>query len=164
MAVYLGDSGMVTLQRDSSENLLATQLDAADVNVGQRRFSVNFYSDANRDTVEQTDSILNFITGDRLEIRTLPVNDVRPDLELIPGWTDPSITRYVYVDAAGGMRLYDNFADCLEGKVETALELQNPSAPQRIEMRTRSSSLARCMAQVTSCEITTSRETIDTTV
>ena len=41
MAVYLGDSGQVTLSRDSSDEWLATTLDAADVNVNQRRFSVS---------------------------------------------------------------------------------------------------------------------------
>ena len=48
MAVYLGDSGQVTLSRDSGDEWLATTLDAADVNVNQRRFSVNFYGNANR--------------------------------------------------------------------------------------------------------------------
>ena len=167
MAVYLGDSGQVTLSRDSGNEWLATTLDAADVNVNQRRFSVNFYSNANRGDLaleQQTDSILNFITGDRVEIRTVAVNGTRPNLGLIPGWTDPSITRFVYVDQAGGMRLYENFADSLEGSVNKALSLQAPTAAQQIEVKTVNSTIPRCLAEVVEYEITTSRDTIDTTI
>ena len=74
-----------------------------------RRFSVNFYSTNSLNQAQVADSILNFITGDRVEIRTVEIDGTRPPLQLIPGWTDPAITRFVYVDPAGGMRLYDEF-------------------------------------------------------
>ena len=88
---------------------------------------------------------------------------VRPPLALIPGWTSNSITRFVYVDQAGGMRLYSEFGDSLAGRIDNALELAQPDEPQYIELRTRNSSAPRFLAQCTEWEITTSRENIDTT-
>ena len=173
MAVYLGSTGSVRLTRDSSKSWMDTLLDAPDVNVSQRRFSINFYSEKNDVGInydrteaerEQTDSLLQFISGDRVEIRTMPGEDgVRPPLALIPDWEGNSITRFVYVDQAGGMRLYNEFGDSLAGKIDNALELAQPDKPQYIELRTRNSSAPRFLAQCTEWEITTSRENIDTT-
>lgn len=174
MAVYLGTSGSVQLTRDQSKSWMPTTLDAPDVNVSQRRFSVNFFSadnvpginyDQTKAETEQNDSLLQFITGDRVEIRTMPGADgKRPPLPLIPDWDQNSITRYVYVDQAGGMRLYDKFSDSLEGNISKALELLAPPTPQLVELKTRNSGSPRYLAEVSQFEVTTSRENIDITL
>ena len=174
MGVYLGTSGSVQLTRDQSKSWMPTTLDAPDVNVTQRRFSVNFFSadnvpginfDQTKAETEQNDSLLQFITGDRVEIRTMPGADgKRPPLPLIPDWDQNSITRYVYVDQAGGMRLYDQFSDSLEGKISAALELLAPATPQLVELKTRNSGSPRYLGEVKQFEVTTTRENIDLTL
>ena len=81
MAVYLGTTGSVRLTRDTSKGWMDTLLDAPDVNVSQRRFSVNFYSEKNDVGInwdrteaerEQTDSLLQFISGDRVKFARCP--------------------------------------------------------------------------------------------
>ena len=46
MTIYLGSSGHVELQRATTE-WVRTTVNNPDINVGQNRFSVNFYGDQN---------------------------------------------------------------------------------------------------------------------
>ena len=143
MAIYLGDSGLIELKRDGLNTSLYSDLDPGDVNVERRRFSFDFDINA-------------LITGDRVEIATVD----KSILELVKDHDEPDGMWYVHVDQAGGIRLYSSFADAINGDEEQALELVEPSDTKRIVARTRDKQY-RCLAQVRSYEVTTSRDTVD---
>ena len=151
MTVYLGDSGGVELKRDSSEAALLTRLDPGDVNVSRKRFSVDFEPNA-------------LITGDQIEIYT----EDRVPLELVDGHTDPDGNYwpdwrgFIHVDPVGGIRLYDRAEEAFTGGTDNALALVTPSVARNVLIRTRNSSF-RCLARIKEYELTTSRETIQTT-
>lgn len=152
MAVFLGQSGNVELRRDASNQALVTTLDADDVNISRKRFSVDFAAGA-------------LITGDQITIAT---TDKAP-LELVAGHVDdtgayyPDWRGYVYVDDAGGLRLFDNFSDALAGGQENALALVQPSTNLPIAIQTRDAAY-NCLANITQYELTTSREQVQTDV
>ena len=152
MAVFLGQSGSVELRRDANNQALITTLDADDVNIVRKRFSVDFAAGA-------------LITGDQVTIAT---TDKAP-LELVAGHVDdtgayyPDWRGYVYVDDAGGIRLFDSFSDALAGGQENALDLVQPSTNLPIAMQTRDSAY-NCVANITQYELTTSREQVQTDV
>jgi hypothetical protein len=196
MTIYLGSSGHVELQRPTTE-WMRTTVNNPDINVNQRRFSVNFYGDqdgaantagnARRPVAraEAEDSLYNFVTGDRVTIRTVSGKDLAfiPDDEFPDGKPHRSITRFVYLDQAGGMRLYTDFARALAGDKDGALvlnlldtsRLDADTGPagnsevdntyQLIEMRADElgGSGWRCLGEVTSYELVSERENIDTT-
>lgn len=151
MAVYLGTNGHIELKRDSFRQALITDLDPFDVNVERRRFSVNFAEGA-------------LITGDQVDIATA---DGSP-LELVADHVDengdyfPDWRGYIYIDDAGGIRLYDSFEKSLQGNRNLALELVQPTETKRIGISTRSGAY-RCLSQVSSFELSTGRDEIDIT-
>ena len=147
MTVFLGNEGRILLSRKGSDQAFISLVDASDVRTDVNRFSVDFGHE-------------QFITGDRVELKTLDGSDLN--------WiddpaADDSFTRFVHVDAAGGMRLYDTFADSLRGDKNDAIALKTPAASQETAFRVVDSNDNRCLAQVTQYQITTARETIDTT-
>ena len=146
MTIYLGTSGKIELARQGSGDPLYSTLEPADVNVAARRFSVNFASAA-------------LVTGDKIVIaRTDPTQK----LELVAGHNHEDWSGYVNKDPLGGMRLYNNYSDALEGGKQNAVELTAPSGRQEIKIST-GETRDRCLAQVQNFEITTTRETIDIT-
>ena len=151
MAVYLGDQGFVELRRDSLNNPLTGNLLAADVSTRFKRFSFEF--DANA-----------LITGDQIEITRLDKNTdgSSKDLVLVSGSYGESCRYFAHVDNVGGIRLYDTFDAALNGKESSALSLVTPTETQQISVQTKNS-LARCVAGMTSYELTTSRNTVDVT-
>ena len=196
MTIYLGSSGHVELQRPTTE-WLRTTVNNPDINVNQRRFSVNFYGDqdgaANSNAnvrrpihrAEAEDSLYNFITGDRVTIRTVSGEHLAfiPDAEFPDGEPHRSITRFVYVDQAGGIRLYRDFAAALRGSQDGATQLnlldetrldadtgpdgnsEVDNTYQLVEMRAEQlgESGWRCLGEVTSYELVSERERIDIT-
>lgn len=151
MAVYLGDNGLIEIGRGSNSDGLRSILGHGDVTVERSRFSVDFAYGA-------------LITGDQVDIKT---TDHSP-LELVASHTDsdgryfPDWRGYISVDAAGGIRLYRTQADALVGGYTKALSLVTPSRDVPIEITVRNSRL-RCLAQVRSYELTTSRESVQVT-
>ena len=196
MTIYLGSSGHVELQRPTTE-WLRTTVNNPDINVNQKRFSVNFYGDqdgaANSDEnvrrpvfrAEAEDSIYNFITGDRVTIRTVSGEDLAfiPDSEFPDDTGHRSITRFVYVDQAGGIRLYRDFASALRGSQDGATQLnlldetrldadtgpdgasEVDNTYQLVEMRAEQlgDSGWRCLGEVTNYELVSERSRIDIT-
>ncbi len=145
MGIYLGDSGHVELQRASLDSPLHGTLDGADVNEGRSRFSFDFDHSA-------------LITGDKVGIRTLDGTD----LQLVAGHAYPDWTGYINIDDAGGISLYATFGYALTGDRKRALPLKAPTTPQPISVHT-ADSRYRCLANISSYELTTSRETVDIT-
>ena len=143
--IYLGNSGSVEIERSSLNAPLASVLNPSDVNANTDRFSFDFDSSS-------------LTTGDDIEIYT----EDRSDLELVSGHSFPDWRGYVHVDDAGGVRLYDNFNSAILGSKDDCLQLVTPSKPQPIAVRTRGAEF-RYVAQISSYELTTSRESIDLT-
>lgn len=145
MSVYLGNEGQIELERVNSGRWLHSELAPSDVNIERRRFSVTFALGA-------------LITGDLTTIAT----EDGSTLELVAGHVFPDWTGYIHVDDIGGIRLYSNFGDALAGKLDNALALVVPSVTKKIKIQTQTDKF-RCLAQVTSFDMTTSRELVQTT-
>jgi len=151
MSVYLGSFGRITLERTASVGALASIVNSPDVNVSRRRFSFDFDSG-------------QLLTGDRIQIRRTDAGV----LEFIAAsaWLDNTQqsagTWYIHVDDVGGIRLYDNFADALNGLTTTALELATTANDIPISV-TVENSRDRILGQVLNYELNTSREVVDTT-
>ena len=147
MTVFLGNTGRVMLTRKSAAQKFITLVNAADISGINNRFSVDFAHE-------------QIITGDSLEVRTTGGEDL--------SWindpsADDSFTRYVHVDEAGGIRFYNTFSEAIRGEAATAIDLRDPPTPQEVSVKIVNGDDARCLAEVSSYQITTSRETIDTT-
>jgi hypothetical protein len=142
--VYLGDNGSVEIGRESLNAPWAGTLDAADVNVLRRRFSV-------------AGAAGMLISGDRIAI----VHQGAGNLELVANWDFPDWSGYVFVDDAGGMRLYDDFDRSINGEESEALELVAPTSTQEITIETTNTQQFRFVSQVRRYEFTTNRNTID---
>ena len=84
------------------------------------------------------------------------------NLELVDGHDFPDWAGYVSKDALGGLRLYDTFPAAVAGYKENAVALVRPSEQQQVEIQTRGTR-ERCLGQVQSYELTTTRETVDIT-
>ena len=146
MSVYLGEEGGLVIKRTAEgEGLLQSVLDSGDVNIDRRRFSFDFPAEA-------------LITGDRIEIYTVDGSN----LELVKGHSYPDGRWFCHIDDTGGVRLYDDFDQSINGGIQNAIELVEPTAPQTILARTRNSRF-RCYGQMRSWQLTTSRAAVDTT-
>lgn len=150
MTVFLGDSGRVLIERKASETALVTIVNASDVRAGVNRFSIDFGHE-------------QIITGDRIEIRTTGADEFSAISWIDHPDVDDSFTRYAHVDEAGGIRLYDTFSEALVGDRAGAIELQEPPAPQEIKVSIQEDIQPNCLAEVKEYQITTNRETINTT-
>lgn len=150
MAIYFGERGKVEITRQGSDEPLYTTLVPDDVNVGARRFSVVFMGGA-------------ITTGDYVTIKRRQSGADQENLELVKDHLFPDWSGFIHVDSIGGVRLYQAFDDALDGTKRAALELVTPSQDQDILFETRSLD-SKCLAEVRSFQINTTRETIDTTV
>lgn len=147
MSVYLGEEGSLAIKRTAvGEGLLQSVLDAGDVNTDRRRFSFDFPAEA-------------LITGDRIEIYT----EDGSTLELVKDHNYPDGRWFCHIDDTGGVRLYEDFDQAINGGIENAIELIEPTTSQVILVRTRNSRF-RCYGQMRSWQLTTSRAAVDTTV
>lgn len=152
MSVYLGDSGCVHVRRQGEP--YGCTLQADDVDVDLRRFSIDFDPD------EANPRPTPLITGDQVEFKAKVATD---NLELVSGVTDNDVTRWVHVDQTGGIRLYTNYQDAVNGGKDNAVELVSPSADQSIVVDVVNVQY-ESLAQMRSWEITTNRATVDTSI
>ena len=145
MSVYLGTYGEIELQRQYGESSLTSSIDASDVNAVAKRFSFDFQHG-------------QLITGDQIEIKS--TNGAA--LSFIDGYTDNAITRFIYVDELDGIRLYTTFAHAVNGGASNAIALAAISSTIPVTVQVQNT-VPRLLAQVTSFELNTERETVDTT-
>ena len=85
MSVYLGNSGCVHIRRQGEP--YGCRLQASDVDVALRRFSIDF--DPDYDDTRPTP----LITGDQVEFKAKVATD---NLTLVSGITDNDVTRWVH--------------------------------------------------------------------
>jgi len=152
MGVYLGNIGNIEIKRKSLEGSKNSTVNSSDVNASRNRFSFDF-----------DDGYL--ITGDLVEITSTDGTDL--DFIDSSGWANSTVQTsgnwYVFIDDLGGIKLYDNFDDSLEGSADGLVPLASISRtiPIRVTVRDRDSRLLAC---VNNYELNTSRETVDITV
>lgn len=151
MAVYLGNSGLVSIQRTGATTYTST-LDPGDVNVAQKRFSFDFPNDT-------------FITGDYLQITRVGGGNL--DFVDASGFTPPGVTStgawYVSVDAVGGIRLFKNWGEALKGDYADAIVLATPGSSYTISVAVTSAGY-RTLGEVVSYELSTQRAALDASV
>ncbi|MGA0948331.1 MAG: hypothetical protein ACO3SH_07825 [Candidatus Puniceispirillaceae bacterium] len=151
MGIYLGQIGQIELTRKSLEGALESVVNPSDVNTDRDRFSFDFDEGY-------------LVNGDLVEIATTDGTDL--DFIDASGWTVGSVQTsgnwYVFIDELGGIKLYDNFDDSLEGSTAGQISLAAiaRNIPIRVTVRDRDS---RILADVVEYELNTSRETVDIT-
>lgn len=145
MSVYLGTFGEVELKRQFDGSVLTSTIDTGDVNVSQKRFSFDFDHG-------------QLLTGDQIEIKSTDGSA----LDFIDSYTDTSVKKFIYVDELDGIRLYDTFANAVNGGSTNATTLAVPSGNIPIEVTVENSAY-RVLGRVQSYELNTQRETVDTT-
>ena len=146
MTVYLGSQGEIELRRVFNGGELSSTIDAADVNATAKRFSFDFEHG-------------QLLTGDQVEITSTNSSA----LDFINGYTDSGVKKFIHVDELDGIRLYNSFADAINGGTANAVALATPGSSIPVKVIVESSA-PRVLAQVSSFEINTERETVDTTV
>lgn len=150
MTVYLGTFGEIELLRQFDEDPIVVSLRDSDINAVKNRFSLKFAG--------KTDEIGALITGDQVTITRVDGGA----LDFVTGNTSNGVKKFVHVDQVGGIYFYNNFAHAVTGGSANAVALSNPSSNYDIKVTVKSAR-ARSLAQVTSYELNTERETVDTT-
>lgn len=151
MGVYLGNVGNIEITRKGGESDLFSIVNPSDVNASRDRFSFDFDEGS-------------LISGDLLEITTTDGTDL--DFIDATGWSNSTVQSsgnwYVFIDELGGIRLYDNFDDSLEGSTLGLVPLNAIARdiPIRVTVRDRDRRLLAC---ITEYELNTNRETVDIT-
>jgi hypothetical protein len=151
MSVYLGNSGSIEIRRKSLEDGKESVVNPSDVNALRDRFSFDF-----------DEGFL--ISGDLTQFRSLDGTTL--DFVDPSGWVVNQVQSsgnwYVHVDELGGIRLYNNFDDSLEGGSSGLVSLVaiNRDIPVSVKVRDRDIRLLAC---ITDYELNTNRETVDIT-
>jgi hypothetical protein len=151
MGIYLGNVGNIEITRKSFEGDKESLVNPSDVNATRDRFSFDF-----------DESYL--ISGDLVELTTTDGTNL--DFVDASGWDNNTVQTsgnwYVFIDELGGIRLYDNFDDSLEGSTSGLVSLVaiTRNIPIRVVVRDRDSRLLACISDY---ELNTNRETVDIT-
>lgn len=157
MAVFLGSSGTVQLNRTSDGRTLSTVIDPADVTPIAKRLSFAF-------------SQHEFMTGDLLEFTRINADgsNSTSDLDFVdpasmPGGAQaPQMQWYVHVDDSKGMALYRTWDDALEDDTTKAASLVVPNSTYSIKVQLQNN-LWHCLGEVASYELNNNRKTADVT-
>jgi len=154
MAVFLGNTGNVRLRRGTEANYgrIADSIDPNDVNTILNRLSFDSALD-------------NLLTGDRVTIKT---NDARKLICFDPtawssGTLQSRITAYVNVNSAGGLRFFRNFADAVNNNRSQELALDSFAGDPITITVSISDFRFSVLGNVTSFELNTDRQMIETT-
>ena len=151
MGIYLGNIGGIEITRKSSGGPKESIVNPSDVNASRDRFSFDFDEGY-------------LISGDLVEFSTTDGTNL--DFVGSNGWSggiaQPSGNWYVFIVELGGIRLYTNFDDSLEGSTAGLVQLEAIARdiPIRVVVRDRDS---RLLASITDYELNTNRETVDIT-
>jgi hypothetical protein len=151
MGIYLGNVGNIEITRKSFEGDKESLVNPSDVNATRDRFSFDFDEGY-------------LISGDLVELTTTDGTDL--DFVDASGWANNTVQTsgnwYVFIDELGGIRLYDNFDDSLEGSTSGLVPLAviARDIPIRVVVRARDT---RLLASISDYELNTNRETVDIT-
>ena len=151
MGIYLGNVGNIEITRKSFEGTKESVINPSDVNTARDRFSFDFDEGY-------------LISGDLVELTTLDGTTL--DFVAASGWGNNTVQTsgnwYVFIDELGGIRLYTNFDDSLEGSTSGLVSLATiaRNIPIRVVVRDRDTRLLACISDY---ELNTNRETVDIT-
>ena len=151
MGVYLGNIGGIEITRSTDGSPKESIVNPSDVNASRDRFSFDFDEGY-------------LIGGDLVEFATTDGTNL--DFVDASGWDNNTVQTsgnwYIFIDELGGIRLYDNFDDSLEGSSAGLVPLTviARDIPIRVTVRDRDT---RLLASVTEYELNTNRETVDIT-
>ena len=151
MGIYLGNVGNIEITRKSFEGDKESIVNPGDINTTRDRFSFDFDEGY-------------LISGDLVELTTLDGTTL--DFVNASGWGNNTVQTsgnwYVFIDELGGIRLYDNFDDSLEGSSSGLIPLVAIARdiPIRVVVRDRDT---RILASISDYELNTNRETVDIT-
>lgn len=145
MSVYLGTHGEVELQRQFDGSDLRSTINPSDVNATQKRFSFDFEHG-------------QLLSGDQIEITSTDGTA----LDFIDSYTKTSVKKFIHVDELDGIRLYDSFANAVNGGTANATALATPANDLPIRVSVANAGYL-VLAQVNGFELNTERETVDTT-
>jgi len=151
MGIYLGNVGNIEITRKSFEGTKESVVNPSDVNTARDRFSFDFDEGY-------------LISGDLVELTTLDGTTL--DFVAASGWGNNTVQTsgnwYVFIDELGGIRLYTNFDDSLEGSTSGLVSLATitRNIPIRVVVRDRDTRLLACISDY---ELNTNRETVDIT-
>jgi len=140
----------VELQRSFGSREIVTTISDNEVVATKKRLGFDLASQG--DTSE-------LITGDELEIRA------DSNLVFISGYTSVKTGKFfIHVDELGGIRLYATYAHAITGGTSNAISLVAQSSGWSLDVRfTVQNAIHRILGQVTSYELNTSAEVVDTT-
>lgn len=154
MAVFLGTTGNIRLRRGSGIRAATLEdvISANDVNTALNRLGFD-------------KSLDNILTGDRIEIST---NDARglvcfASSNWSSGVVESTIAAYVNVNAVGGLRFFDSFENAVNNvraAEYTLTSFAGADIPITVSVR---DTAYNVLGNVTSYELNTSREAVDTT-
>lgn len=151
MGIYLGTIGGIEITRTTGGGLKESIVNPSDVNISRDRFSFDFDEGY-------------LISGDLVEFTATDGTNL--DFVAASGWSNNTVQSsgnwYIFIDELGGIRLYDNFDDSLEGSTAGLIPLVAIARdiPIRVIVRDRDS---RLLASITDYELNTNRETVDIT-
>ena len=145
MSVYLGTYGQVELQRQFDGSELRSTINPSDVNATKKRFSFDFEHG-------------QLLSGDQIEITSTDGTA----LDFIDSYTKTSVKKFIHVDELDGIRLYDSFANAVNGGTTNATALATPANDLPIRVKVENAEY-KVLAQVNGFELNTERETVDTT-
>lgn len=156
MSIFLGNSGLVRLERTSA-NKSRTSISPGDVNVTKKRF-----------TLDLPDRTLQ--TGDRLYIRRVDSSGAPSSADLTfidatawPGGAQQNNgTWYINVDYLNGIRLYSTWAKALRGADADALSLASIASGYPLVVNV-DDPYDHVLGGVQSYELSTTRAAIDVT-
>lgn len=154
MTFFLGTKGNVRLRRATSVliSALQDQIDPADVNTSLNRLSFDSAGE-------------NLLAGDRVDISTTDARGMVcfTGAAWSGGAVEPSISAYVNVNAAGGLRFFRTFTDAVNNTRANELALYAfTGEPVAIECRVRDVSYS-VLGNVVDYTLATDREAIDAT-
>ena len=126
-------------------SLLSAPSTQRKVNSTQKRFSFDFEHG-------------QLLSGDQIEITSTDGTA----LDFISSYTKTSVKKFIHVDELDGIRLYDSFANAVNGGTTNATALATPANDLPIRVKVENAEY-KVLAQVNGFELNTERETVDTT-
>lgn len=154
MAVFLGTTGNIRLRRGSGVNasILEDVIATYDVSTTLNRLSFD-------------KSLDNILTGDRVEISTTDARGLVcfASSNWNSGVVESTIAAYVNVNAVGGLRFFDSFENAVNNVRSaeyTLTSFAGADIPISVSVR---DTAYNVLGNVTSYELNTSREAVDTT-
>ena len=145
MSVFLGCAGSVELTRSSIADAFESIVNPSDVSTERDKFSFDFQEGM-------------LLTGDQVEIKAIDGGL----LDFVAGWPHPDGKWFINVDQVGGIALYADFDDAVDGERSGRVPLALPSRDMPIEVKV-ANAIGRMLGDVFSFELNTERMAVDVT-